>query len=61
MGHAERVKISGFKCLSAVDLECGQFNLLTGQNGTGKTSILEAIQLSHDLSSLEKYGKTRQN
>jgi energy-coupling factor transporter ATP-binding protein EcfA2 len=55
MGHVERVKISGFKCLSAVDLECGQFNLVTGQNGTGKTSILEAIQLAHDPGSLEKY------
>jgi len=55
MGHVERVEISGFKCLSAVDLECGQFNVLTGRNGTGKTSILEAIQLAHDPTALQKY------
>lgn len=55
MGHVERAEISGFKCLSAVDLECGQLNVLTGRNGTGKTSILEAIQLAHDPTALEKY------
>jgi len=55
MGHVERVEISGFKCLSAVDFECGQFNVLTGPNGTGKTSILEAIQLAHDPTALKTY------
>jgi|APHM01.1.fsa_nt_gi hypothetical protein len=55
MGHVERVEISGFKCLSAVDFDCGQFNVLTGRNGTGKTSILEAIQLAHDPTALQNY------
>lgn len=55
MGHVERAKISGFKCLSAVDLDCGQLNVLTGRNGTGKTSILEAIQLAHDPTALEQF------
>ncbi|MEZ3143260.1 AAA family ATPase [Halobaculum sp. MBLA0143] len=55
MGHVERAEISGFKCLSAVDLECGQLNVLTGRNGTGKTSILEAIQLAHDPTALEAF------
>jgi energy-coupling factor transporter ATP-binding protein EcfA2 len=55
MGHVERVEISGFKCVSAADLECGQFNVLTGRNGTGKTSVLEAIQLAHDLTALNGY------
>jgi len=55
MGHVERVEISGFKCVSAADLECGQFNVLTGRNGTGKSSILEAIQLAHDPTALEAF------
>ncbi|MEZ3114499.1 AAA family ATPase [Halobaculum sp. MBLA0147] len=55
MSHVERVHISDFKCLSEVDLECGQFNVLTGRNGTGKTSILEAIRLAHDPTALESY------
>lgn len=55
MSHVERVQVSDFKCLSEVDLECGQFNVLTGRNGTGKTSILEAIRLAHDPTALESY------
>lgn len=55
MGHVERAEISGFKCVSAADLECGQFNVLTGRNGTGKSSILEAIQLAHDPTALEAF------
>lgn len=48
MGHVESVDIEGFKCLKSVSLECGQFNLITGRNGTGKSSVLEAIELAHD-------------
>jgi hypothetical protein len=29
--------------------------VLTGRNGTGKTSVLEAIQLAHDLTALNGY------
>lgn len=42
----ERVRIEGFRCLTAVDLEFDpQRNYLFGRNGAGKTSVLEAIHL----------------
>jgi AAA15 family ATPase/GTPase len=55
MGHVESVDIEGFKCLKSVSLECGQFNLITGRNGTGKSSVLEAIELGFRPSSLSRH------
>jgi AAA15 family ATPase/GTPase len=55
MGHVESVEISGFKCLRSVSLECGQLNLITGRNGTGKSSVLEAIELAHSPSRISKF------
>lgn len=55
MGHVESVDIEGFKCLKSVSLECGQFNLITGRNGTGKSSVLEAIELGHDPRFIGRY------
>ncbi|MGI9258563.1 MAG: DNA replication/repair protein RecF [Gammaproteobacteria bacterium] len=42
----ERVRIEGFRCLTAVDVELHpERNYLFGRNGAGKTSFLEAIYL----------------
>lgn len=57
MGHVESVDIEGFKCLKSVSLECGQFNLITGRNGTGKSSVLEAIELGYDPQLIGRYSK----
>lgn len=57
MGHVESVDIEGFKCLKSVSLECGQFNLITGRNGTGKSSVLEAIELGHNPRFIGRYNK----
>lgn len=45
----ERLRISGLRCLAEIDLEPGPgINLFVGNNGAGKTSVLEAaFLLSH--------------
>lgn len=41
----ERLKILRFKSIKELELEFGQVNLFVGGNGTGKTSVLEAVGL----------------
>ena len=41
----ERLKILRFKSIKELELEFGQVNLFIGGNGTGKTSVLEAVGL----------------
>ena len=40
-----KVKISNFKSINELELELGRVNVLIGENGCGKTNILEAIAL----------------
>lgn len=50
--HLRILRADGLRCLSGVDLRpAAGFNLVTGPNGSGKTSLLEAIHLlSHGRS-----------
>jgi|SRR5690554_6111045 len=46
MAAIQRLKVDGFRNLSSVDLApASGFNLITGINGSGKTSLLEAIHV----------------
>jgi AAA15 family ATPase/GTPase len=46
--------IENFRCFQAFELQqLGKLNLLVGTNNSGKTSILEAVQLLNSQSSLE--------
>uniref|UniRef100_B8HUR0 Endonuclease GajA/Old nuclease/RecF-like AAA domain-containing protein n=1 Tax=Cyanothece sp. (strain PCC 7425 / ATCC 29141) TaxID=395961 RepID=B8HUR0_CYAP4 len=50
----KNLKIENFRCFKSFELkELGQLNLLVGKNNSGKTSILEAIQLIVSESYLE--------
>jgi len=40
-----KVKISNFKSINELELELGRVNVLIGENGCGKTNILETIAL----------------
>ncbi|MCQ3811833.1 MAG: AAA family ATPase [Acidimicrobiia bacterium] len=45
-----RVKVQGYRASVGADLECefpGRFSVLVGANGTGKTTVAEAMYLSH--------------
>ena len=45
--HLEKISINNFKAVKAVDIEFTPgVNLLIGDNGAGKTSILEAIAVA---------------
>ena len=37
------IHMSNFKCFKKLDLECRPLNLLTGVNGTGKSSVIQAL------------------
>lgn len=41
----KEITIKNFKSIEALNLELGRFNVLIGENGSGKTNILEAIAL----------------
>jgi len=52
-----KITIQNFKSLKNVELECSNLNLLTGLNGMGKSSILQALLLlrqSHEKGSLQR-------
>src|SRR5208283_573343 len=41
----DSLKIIDFRCFHSKEIEFGKKNILLGMNGTGKTSLLEAIHL----------------
>jgi len=43
--HLSKIKIKNFRCLSSVELDVKAITVIYGENGSGKSSILEAIQL----------------
>lgn len=50
----KNIKIENFRCFKFFELqELGRINLLVGENNSGKTSILEAIQLLCSRTNLE--------
>lgn len=50
----KNIKIENFRCFKSFELQqLGRINLLVGENNSGKTSILEAIQLLCSPTNLE--------
>lgn len=47
MPHLEHVSVEGFKKIEELELSPGQFNVVTGRNNSGKTSLLQAIKISN--------------
>lgn len=55
----KKIRIQNFKSLEDVTLECSNLNVLTGLNGMGKSSIIQALLLlrqSNDKGFLENEG-----
>lgn len=58
----KNVKIENFRCFKSFELQqLGRINLLVGENNSGKTSILEAIQLLCSRTNLEPLGEMMLN
>lgn len=58
MTELERIEIEGFKGLESVAFEPSQINLITGRNNTGKTSLLESVDLLLTPSNLSRFGSS---
>lgn len=56
--HIQKLTISNILGIEHLELDAGQYNLISGRNGQGKTSILEAIKetlkAGHDATLLRK-------
>ena len=48
------VKISNFKSVQELEIELGRMNVFIGENGCGKTSILEGIAMGSAAAIKEK-------
>ena len=44
-----KLSIDGFKSLAKVELELGRVNVLIGENGAGKSNLLEALAFGAGL------------
>lgn len=56
-----KITIHNFKSLENFELDCKGLNVLTGMNGVGKSSIIQALLLlrqSHDRGPLSRFGLT---
>jgi predicted ATPase len=49
----EKIHIQNFKCLRDVTVELGPFNVLIGPNDSGKSSLLQAIELLRGLATFQ--------
>lgn len=56
MVRLNKLDIKGFKGIQSTSLEPGGLNIITGRNNTGKTSLLEAIAVLSDPTTLESFG-----
>lgn len=58
----KNIKIENFRCFKSFELQqLGRINLLVGENNSGKTSILEAIQLLCSPTNLEPLSEMMTN
>lgn len=55
MTELEHIEIEGFKGLEHVEFEPTDINLITGRNNTGKTSFLEALNISFNLNYINHF------
>lgn len=55
MMHINRVEIDGYKGLESIDIDLNDLNLISGRNNTGKSSVLEAVELAYQPRALRDY------
>lgn len=55
MSRVNSIDITGFKGIESMGLEFENINIITGKNNTGKTSVLEAIDISLNPTHIRGY------
>ncbi len=48
-GHIASIQMINFKKFRSFRLDSGELNILTGRNNAGKSSILDALRVAHDV------------
>lgn len=61
MTEIDHLHISDFKSIRDVSINPKSVNVITGRNNTGKTSLLESIDIAFNPSSIERYGDNVQD
>ncbi|REA04991.1 hypothetical protein DEQ92_01515 [Haloferax sp. Atlit-6N] len=56
MVRLTKLDVKGFKGIQSISLKPGGLNIITGRNNAGKTSLLEAIAVLSDPTTLENFG-----
>jgi AAA15 family ATPase/GTPase len=56
MVRLSKLDVNGFKGIHSTSLKPGGLNIITGRNNAGKTSLLEAIAVLSDPTTLESFG-----
>lgn len=56
MTYIERIRVDGFKSINNMEVKPGRVNILSGRNNTGKTSFLEAVNLTFNPGYLSEFG-----
>lgn len=56
MTQIHHLRISGFKGIEQLEVSPGAINIVTGRNNTGKTSLLESIDLIFNPRKVAEYG-----
>jgi ABC-type polar amino acid transport system ATPase subunit len=57
MTRVTDLSVRGFKAIEEVDIQPGGVNLIVGRNNVGKTSLLEAMYLCLDPTSVSRFGE----
>lgn len=50
------VTVEGFKGIDRIKFDPGRLNVVTGRNNSGKTSLLEALHLAYEPTSIARFG-----
>ncbi|OYR72601.1 ATP-binding protein [Halorubrum ezzemoulense] len=56
MTQISKFRISGFKGIDELEVEAGDFTLITGKNNAGKTSLMESIDLLFNPENIRGFG-----
>ncbi|MDQ2072713.1 AAA family ATPase [Haloarcula sp. H-GB4] len=57
MTRIDHLRINGFKGIDNLEVEPNSINLITGRNNTGKTSLLEAVDIVFNPESIGRFKK----
>lgn len=61
MTHIDHLRIKGFKTVEQLEVDPSQINIITGRNNSGKTSVLESLDILFNPVNISKYGPNANN